>query len=98
MILPRVKRGNCKDCVNCVTLCKEKINLLLDLFFRYNTHMHKNTHSLAGNFETLQDAEIAVSMIVTFAAMRGCSEPVFKIEKIAENFYRVLQKTVKLPK
>lgn len=59
---------------------------------RYNTLMLKQTHKLAGNFTTRCDAEIAESMICTFAAKHGCAMPEFKIEKVADNFYRLLQK------
>jgi len=60
--------------------------------------MLKNTHSLAGNFETLEDARLAACMLETFAAMHGCTMPKFELKKVAENFYRLTQKTVKLPK
>lgn len=64
----------------------------------YNTHMLKQTNLLAGNFETLEDAQLAATMLETFAVMHGTAIPKFDLKKVGENFYRLTQKSVKLPK
>jgi hypothetical protein len=59
--------------------------------------MLSQTKQLAGNFDTKQDAELAQAMLCTFAAMHGCAIPEFTITHLGKNFYRLLQKTPKLP-
>jgi hypothetical protein len=58
--------------------------------------MLKNTNLLAGNFETMYDAELAAAMLCTFAEMNGLKEPKFQLEMVAKNFYRLTQKPVRI--
>lgn len=56
-----------------------------------------NLPALSCTFSTSLDAELAISLVASFAYQRGCSIPKFETVKLSENLFKIVQILPVLP-